>query len=273
MSITRIGKIGRSPKCTRDDLGHRIEDGEPGKELVKWLNGLSGVQRVLKEQFGGRPITEQNLSEWKQTGHLEWLRQEETRLLVSRLTEQSDDLDEAADGQEISDRFAGVLAAQLTHLATTLLDKETDPEKRWKRFCEVYRVLSQFRCDGHRAVRTRIKRDRWNRQVELEDEEEDKRREKESKERLTDMCLSPMHNQAMAGCFGGGEYGKKMAEILHRIKFDLPLDGLIDSELPGETRPASVKPNPTESDLIQPNPTKNCGAAPSPVEPSPAAMS
>lgn len=73
------------PKCTRDDLGRRIEDGEPGKEIVKWLNGLSGVQRVLREQFGGRPITEQNLSERKQTGHPEWLRHEETRWVAIRL--------------------------------------------------------------------------------------------------------------------------------------------------------------------------------------------
>jgi hypothetical protein len=255
MSITHIGKIGRLPKCTRDDLGRRIEDGEPGKELVKWLNGLSGVQRVLKEQFGERPITEQNLSEWKQGGHQEWLRQEETRSVVSRLTEQSDDLDEAADGHEISDRYASVLAAEFTRLATTLLEKETDPEKHWKRFCEVYRVLSQFRCDGHRAVRTRIKRDRWNREVEREDEEEEKRMKQESKKRLRGMCFSVLRNKTMADLFGGGEHGEKIAEMLHRIEFDLPLDDLVDTKLSGKTRPASVKPNPTESDLIQPNPT------------------
>jgi hypothetical protein len=142
MSITRIGKIGRLPKSIRDDLGRRIEDGEPGKELVKWLNGLSGVQRVLKEQFGGRAVTEQNLSEWKQGGHPEWLRQEETRSLVSKLTEQSDDLDEAADGQEISDRYASVLAVELIRQAMTRLEKETDPEKRWLIICEVHRELS-----------------------------------------------------------------------------------------------------------------------------------
>ncbi len=116
MSITHIGKIGRLPKCTRDELGHRIEDGEPGKELVKWLNGEPGVQEILKEQFGGRLITEQNLSEWKQTGHPEWLRHEKTRVLVSNLTEQHDNLEEAADGMEISDRIAGVLAVELSHV-------------------------------------------------------------------------------------------------------------------------------------------------------------
>jgi len=152
-SITHIGKIGRLPKSIRDQLGRRIEDGEPGKELVKWLNGLSGVQRVLKEQFGGRAVTKQNLSEWKQGAHQEWLRQKETRSLVSRLTEQSDDLDEAADGMEISDRFAGVLAVELIRQAMTRLEKETDPEKCWQIICEVHRVFSQLRRDDHRAVR------------------------------------------------------------------------------------------------------------------------
>ena len=273
MSVTHIGKIGRLPKCIRDELGHRIEDGEQGKELVKWLNGLPGVQRVLKEQFGGRAVTEQNLSEWKQTGHPEWLRQEETRLLVSKLTEQSDDLDEAADGMEISDRYASVLSVELIRQATTRLEKETDPGKRWQIIYEVHRVFSQLRRDDHRAVRTVIKRDRWNREVEREDEEALERMKQENKKRLIDICLSPMHNQIVAEGFGGGEYGEKMAELLHRIQFDLPLDGLIGSEFPGKTRPAPVKPNPTESDPIQPNPTKNCGAKSSPVEPSPVTMS
>jgi hypothetical protein len=60
----------------------------------------------------------------------------------------------------------------------------------------------------------------------------------------------------MAECFGGGEYGEKMAEMLHRIKFDLPLDDLINTKLPGKTCPNGIQPNPTESDSIQPNPTK-----------------
>lgn len=47
MSNTHVGKIGRLPKNIRDDLGRRIEDGEQGKELVKWLNGLPRVKEVL----------------------------------------------------------------------------------------------------------------------------------------------------------------------------------------------------------------------------------
>ena len=112
-----------------------------------------------------------------------------------------------------------------------------------------------FRCDGHWAVRTRLKRDRWNREVEREEEEGLERMKQEHKKRLTDMCFASLHNQTVAEGFGGGEYGKKMAEMLHRIKFDLPLDDLIDTELSGKTHPDEIKPNPTESDLIRPNPT------------------
>ena len=255
MSNTHVGKIGRLPKSIRDELGRRLEDGEPGKELVKWLNGETRVQEILKEQFGGRPITEQNLSEWKQTGHPEWSRHEETRLFASKLTEQSDDLDEAADGMEISDRYASVLAVELIRQAMTRLEKETDPEKRWQIFCEVHRELSQMRCDDSRAMRTGIKRDRWNRETEREEEEEDKRMKLESKERLRDICFDSLQYKNMAMLFGGGEAGEKMAELLHCIKFDLPLPDFIDPGLSEKPSPVAVKPNPTESDLIQPNPT------------------
>jgi hypothetical protein len=76
---TRTGKIARLPKATRDELGRRIENGELGKPIVDWLNGLPPVQELLEEQFGGRPVSEQNLSEWKQGGHPEWLHREMDR--------------------------------------------------------------------------------------------------------------------------------------------------------------------------------------------------
>jgi hypothetical protein len=185
---------------------------------------------------------------------LDWLRHEETRLLAIRLTEQSDDLDEASDGQEISDRFATVLAGELVRLAMTLLEKETDPEKRWQRFSAVHRELSQLRRDDHRAVRTRIKSERWNREVEREEDEECQRVKQANKNHLIDRCFAPMHNQTVAEGFGGGEYGKKMAEMLHRIKFDLPLEDLLEKTRPEKSASAPVKDNPTESGLIQPNP-------------------
>jgi hypothetical protein len=73
--ITRLGKIGRRPKPGRDQLGFKIWDGVPGTELAVWLNGLPKVREVLHRQFGDQPITEQNISNWKQNGHADWERQ------------------------------------------------------------------------------------------------------------------------------------------------------------------------------------------------------
>jgi hypothetical protein len=254
MSSTHVGKIGRLSKYFRDELGRRIEDGEPGKELVKWLNGEPRVQEILKKQFGGRAVTEQNLSEWKQNGHQDWLRHQKACEKLRWLTERADDLENEADGLEISDRLGSVLAAELASLAEKILEEVTDPKEHWRLMQEVLREFRHLRHEDHNGQRNQLQRQRWEREVERQDEEDLKREEKERKSRLVDACFSPMHNQTTAEYFGGGEYGKKMAELIHRIKFDLPWqDFRFDAELPGKTHPNGIKPNPTESDLIQPN--------------------
>ena len=72
--MTRNGKIARLPWSIRNELNRRLRDGEEGKRLVEWLNSLPEVQEALQEHFGGRPINEQNLSEWKQGGYEDCLR-------------------------------------------------------------------------------------------------------------------------------------------------------------------------------------------------------
>jgi hypothetical protein len=255
MSTTHVGKIGRLPKYIRDQLNRRIEDGQPGKELVKWLNCEPDALELLQEQFDGRPITEQNLSEWKQRGYPEWLQQQKTRLLVSNLTEQAEDLDDAADGMEISDRFASVIAAELMVVTRARLEKETDPEKCWKIICEVLPKLSQLQCDGHRAVRTMIRRERWNRETEREDEKIEERFEKKRKDQHVNLFFAMHGKSTLAETLGGGEYGKKWADWLVRVQHGLSMPDWWRKDNRGPDSPEEIKPNPTESDLIQPNPT------------------
>ena len=256
MSTTHVGKIGRLPKEIRDELGRRIEDGEPGKELAKWLNGLPRVQEILKERFDGRVITEQNLSEWKQGGHQEWLRHQQACEKLHWMVERADDLENEADGVEISDRLASILAAELASHAEQMLKDITDPKERWRLMQEFSRELRHLRHEDHNGQRNQLHRQRWEREVERQDAEDLEREEKGHKSRLLSLCFSQMRSQAVAEGFGGGEYGKKMAELVHRINFDLPLEDFrFDAELPDKTDPNGIKPNPTESDLIQPDPT------------------
>jgi hypothetical protein len=45
--MTRNGKIARLPAAIREELNQRLLEGEQGKPLVAWLNGLPKVKESL----------------------------------------------------------------------------------------------------------------------------------------------------------------------------------------------------------------------------------
>ncbi len=67
----RKGKIARLPCACREEVNRRLEQAEPAPKLLAWLNALPEVQKVLREEFDGVPISEQNLSRWRQGGFQE----------------------------------------------------------------------------------------------------------------------------------------------------------------------------------------------------------
>jgi hypothetical protein len=70
---TGNGKIANLPAQIRDELNYRISDGDPGNELVEWLNSKREVAEVVNKLFDGTPISEQNLSEWRKRSYQKWL--------------------------------------------------------------------------------------------------------------------------------------------------------------------------------------------------------
>ena len=66
------GKIANLPNEIREELNYRLNDGEPGHELVAWLNAKPEVIEVINQLFDGRPISEQNLSHWRNHGYRVW---------------------------------------------------------------------------------------------------------------------------------------------------------------------------------------------------------
>jgi hypothetical protein len=262
--ITRNGKIARLPKHVRHQLNSRLEDGEPGKQLVEWLNGLPQVQEVLKLRFGGRPISEQNLSEWKQGGYLEWLKLQESRYLVQHLSEQAEDLEADAGDLAVSDRCATLLAVELARNAEALLQQNSDPRERWRNLQDLLKAVGQLRRDDHQAARLRLEQDRWNREAERLEEQANEREIKALKQRA-DAPLWDITG-SLAQIFGSGKPGPQLASMLK----DLNLNSAPGTRPnPNQAPPQSTAPiqaNPTESNPIKPDQTES-GPAAQGVEP------
>jgi len=158
--MTRLGKIARLPREIREELNVRLQNGEVGRLLVDWLNGLPGVKAVLKERFEGRPITDGNLSEWKQGGYEDWVRHQENCALACLMTEMSGDLEKEAGEIRLEERLVASLVLALARLLREA-EELPDGAERLKRVLEIGRQLSQIRRESHQAERVRIEQERW----------------------------------------------------------------------------------------------------------------
>ena len=159
--MTRHSKIARLPRAVRDELNRRLEDGEPGKRLVAWLNAQPAVQAVLAQHFPGRPINEPNLSAWKSGGFRAWQIHQEL-LQQARLTAE-DAADLANTGGPLADHLATLLAARY---AAALADWDGQPGSP---ATQQLRLLGTLRQDiatlcrnAHHAARIRLEQERFN---------------------------------------------------------------------------------------------------------------
>src|SRR5579864_6790830 len=155
---TRNGKIARLPRAIRHQLNRRLDDGDPGQLLVGWLNGLPEVRHTLAEHFAGRPITEQNLSEWKAGGFQEWLDQQTALELAGRIAENTDELAAAAGGP-LTDKMALWVAARYLVTIQKLEAAGADDEAVWKRLRGLCRDVVALRRGDHHAERLKLDRE------------------------------------------------------------------------------------------------------------------
>ncbi|HWX16425.1 MAG TPA: hypothetical protein VNY07_07545 [Chthoniobacterales bacterium] len=175
MNLTRNGKIARLPLAVRQELNRRLDEGEQGKKLVAWLNGLPEVQAILAAEFGGKPIREQNLSEWKKGGYPDWTAQHEALEIAQRLGEDAAEWN--AEGRApLIDTLALWLVAR--YAVATRLVAETGGREGWRLLREMCGDIVELRKGDHSAERLQIERER----LELEKEQSEKRvREKVEK--------------------------------------------------------------------------------------------
>jgi len=73
-----VGKIARLPHLIREQLNHRLRDGQPASEILSWLNAVPSVKKILDAAFSGAAISHRNLSNWRRIGYRRWLHDRES---------------------------------------------------------------------------------------------------------------------------------------------------------------------------------------------------
>ncbi len=286
--MTRIGKIARLPHELREQLNRRLQDGEPGAELVGWLNELPEVQTVLAEHFAGRPITEQNLSEWKTGGYGDWLAHQQALEAVGRIAGEVDELESAVKDRSVTELLAQWLAARCLAAARAWAQKDpTDPEamRQLRQLCQEAVRLGRLELQIRRVDTeenllviqvekdfNELKRKRAReiegamrlyamglgpkpREWEEAEKAEGERRKAEGSGKSSAECgVRNARNPSQSDRIRPNPTTKEMAKVESRVangeaKAKAPPPLTINHQLPNH------QPNPRQSDRIQPNPT------------------
>jgi hypothetical protein len=113
----RKGKIARLPKATRDMINHMLDDGLPYPVIIEELGEA------------GEGLNTQNLTNWKQGGYQDWVKNqqliERAKVQVESATELLSEIGHV-DVKTIYDACNHVAAAQLFHFRRTA-------RERWKK--------------------------------------------------------------------------------------------------------------------------------------------
>jgi hypothetical protein len=168
--MTRNGKIARLSKVVRDELNRRIDNSEQGKSLVKWLNSLPEVQAVTSSEFGGKPIREQNLSEWKNGGYRDWQARQERHEFVRQLEQEAKEVGAVMETEAINRHLSVVLTAELA-LAIRDVQQIADPKERAQCLAQIVGRFAQLRRAESNASRAEIVREQWDAEVAKKEEQ------------------------------------------------------------------------------------------------------
>jgi hypothetical protein len=126
-----IGKIAKLPPAIQEQLNQRLEKHEPASTILPWLNSQPEVKEVLKAEFNGARISQQNLSEHRRRAFREW----QDRL-------------EAID-------FATTLNQEDSALQRVVPADLTDKLARWVslRYAAAAKSISTSRCNSGKSLR------------------------------------------------------------------------------------------------------------------------
>lgn len=170
MNLTHNGKIGRLSRAIQERLNRRIQNGEKGGVLVKWLNSLPEVREVMAREFEGKPIREQNLSEWRKHGYAKWLRQREALDMVRQLDGDVGEL-QPPGAPPLADQMAVWLTARILVAVQKLAEKDHEGQLDLKVLRELWHDIVAVRRGDHSRERLKMEQERLEREREKTEEE------------------------------------------------------------------------------------------------------
>jgi hypothetical protein len=132
----------------------------------------------MKADFEGRPISEHNLSEWKNGGYQNWEADQQALEAVTSLMEGAQGLQKAAK-DDLGDRLALVLAAKMA-VEIRRLDSVPDGPEKAKVWRELRTSLLALRRGDLNGQKLRLEREKYAELLRQQQAEE--QRLKESQE-------------------------------------------------------------------------------------------
>jgi len=196
---SRTGKIARLPLAIRQQLNQRLQNGEPGKDLIQWLNALPEVQAVLAAQFNGQPIMQNNLSRWKTGGYVRWEAEQTAQEAAARLVEQSAGLQEAVK-EGLADHMTLVLTAKMA-VELERLDTVPDGEEKSKIWRQLIGSLVLLRRGNLQGERILVEREKLGFRRELHQRDREAEfwqwiEKEEYRDQILEKLLTPEQNDA-----------------------------------------------------------------------------
>lgn len=119
-----LSKIARLPRDIREQLNSKLDNGELGPTILPWLNDLPEVQKIVREQFKGVAVSDQNLSTWRETGYATWQVGQERVHKLRQLSEMA--LKMGTSGRDL---FAGSNAIAAGHIMELLENLDPDAQQ------------------------------------------------------------------------------------------------------------------------------------------------
>ena len=185
--MNRTSKFTRLSESLREELNQRLRNGEPGNNILLWLNQLPEVLALVEEHYGGNLISPQNLSDWNLGGYREWLSRQEMRESSKDFATEAPHLTAAAGGSLLNPLTTAVLARYGALLSKMPLDAEIPKhiQSHLDNVLRIHQALIQERRNDLVAQKTAIlaaEQERKNQKANAPKEADDEYEEEEEEE-------------------------------------------------------------------------------------------